>query len=171
MSRFAFHSWPRRHRTRGVSGRPRRRGAGRIVWAAIPITFAIGAGTVGYLLLRPSPSLGFGPDALAMECRFEGYCRGDACGDALPAAVQIVINGYRGRSFLNWDGPLGQATVLPGETDTVYAAEIDDDVWAVLTLTEARAFTFRMAEGRIDAAGYETGAGQCSAPAPLPEAA
>ncbi|MBM1218841.1 hypothetical protein JQU17_01420 [Ponticoccus sp. SC2-23] len=154
-----------------MTGKAQGNGARRFVWTAIPVVALLGAGTFGFLLLRTPPSLGFGPDALAMECRFDSYCRGEDCGGALPAVAQIVINTYRGRSAMIWDSPLGQATVLPGETETVYAAPIDEDIWAVFVLSAERAFTFRKTERRIDAAGFETGSGQCSAPAPLPEAA
>jgi hypothetical protein len=153
-----------------VTGEAQGKGARRFVWTAIPAVAILAAGTFGYLLMRTPTSLGYGSDAMAMECRFDSYCRGEACAGALPEVAQIVINANRGRSAMIWDRPLGQATVLQGETETVYAAQIEQDIWAVFVLSAERAFTFRKTEQRIDAAGFETGSGQCSAPAPLPEA-
>lgn len=138
---------------------------------ALAFVVPLAAVTVGAILLWPETTRGFGPDARAMDCRFDSYCRGEDCSGPVPQAAQIVLNGYRGRSYMVWEAPLGQASVLPREAETVYAAPVSEDVFAVLTLYEDRRFDFRMTERRIDAPGFETGTGLCSAPAPLPQPA
>jgi|GEM_PF-5376543 len=90
---------------------------------------------------------------------------------ALPVPAQIVLNGYRGRSFMTWEIPLGQATVLPREDVTIYAAPVEEGILAVFTLFGDRGFDFRLTRSVIDAEGFETGSGQCSDPAAVADTA
>lgn len=148
-----------------------RRPKSRMARVTAPLVFGpLSAVTLGVVVLWPGASHGYGPDARAVACRFDTFCRGADCSGPTPSVARIVLNGDRGRSYMDWDNPLGQAAVLPREGETVHAAPLGDDIWAVFVLSPERDFDFRMTEGVIDAPGFEAGSGQCSAPAPMPEA-